>query len=194
MAKLILEMQVSLDGFMAGPEGQTDWMTWNWGPDWTWDKDLQHFHTQLTLSASHIIISRQMAEEGFIAHWRQTAGRADAQAVFAGHINATPKTVVSTTLTKNNEIPGGWENVDLVSDPVTAITKLKQEQKGNILVYGGATLVSSLLKEGLIDELILLVNPVTIGGGLSVFRNRQDFKLKEVVAFSSGIAVLRYQA
>jgi len=194
MAKLILEMQVSLDGFMAGPEGQTDWMTWNWGPEWCWDKELQHFHMQLTLSAFHIIISRQMAEEGFIGHWQQVASRNDEQAIFAKHISSTSKTVVSGILTKKLDIAGGWDNVDLVSDPVVAITKLKQEQEGNILVYGGAMLVSSLLEYGLIDEVYLLVNTVAIGSGLSVFRHRQYFRLKEASPFAAGIAVLHYLA
>lgn len=194
MAKLILEMQVSIDGFMAGPKGQTDWMTWNWGPLWSWDKELQRFHTQLTLSASHIVISRQMAEEGFIEHWQQAASHNDEQAIFAKHISTTPKTVASTTLTKKKDIPGGWANVDLTSDPVATITKLKQEQEGNILVYGGAMLVSGLLEYGLIDELYLLVNPVAIGSGMSVFRDRQYFRLKGALPFASGITVLHYLA
>lgn len=93
-------MQVSLDGFMAGPQAQTDWMVWNWGPDWTWDKDLQDVHTNLTLRASHLVISRQIAEEGFIAHWRQAASRNNEQTVFAKHLSETSKTVITTTLTK----------------------------------------------------------------------------------------------
>lgn len=192
MAKLILEMQQSLDGFIAGPQGQTDWMVWSWGPQWTWDKALQDFHTQLTLSASHLLISKQMAEQGFIAHWQQTAARKDEQAAFATHISNTPKTVISTTLTKDKEIPGGWNNVAIASDPVTAVTRLKQETAGNILVYGGATLVSGLLEHGLIDELYLLVNPVVIGSGMSAFHQLRHFQLNKALLFSSGIAVLHY--
>lgn len=79
---------------MAGPDGQTDWMIWNWAPQWTWDKALQDFHTNLTLSASHILISRQMPEEGFIKQWQQTAESDDEQAAFARHIAETLKTVI----------------------------------------------------------------------------------------------------
>lgn len=192
MARLILETQISIDGFMAGPQGQTDWMIWNWGPSWTWDKDLQDFHTGLTLSASHIVISRQMAEEGFIGHWHQTAARKDEQAVFALHISHTPKTVISTTLSKDVDIPGGWNNVALCRDPFTAITRLKRETDGNILAYGGATLASALLGNHLVDELYLIVNPVAICDGLRLFGNTQSFQLKNASSFSSGIAVLNY--
>ena len=195
MGKLILETQVSLDGFMAGPEGQTDWMIWNWGPEWTWDIALQEFHTQLTLSAAHLLISRQMAEEGFIAHWRQTAEQKNSQAIFARHIAEAPKIVISTTLSKDDLIPGGWETAGIADDLIATVEKLKKQTTGNIVVYGGATLVGSLLSHQLIDELYLLVNPVVIGQGMSVFSELKElvnFKLKEVSAYSSGITVLNY--
>jgi dihydrofolate reductase len=194
MGKLILEMQVSIDGFMAGPDGQTDWMLWNWAPQWTWDKALQDFHTKLTLSASHLLISRQMAEEGFIKHWQQTAERCDEQAAFARHINETRKTVISTTLTKKDNIPGGWDMADIAGNLVSVVENLKTPA-GNTLVYGGATLASSLLENSLIDELFLIVNPVAIGKGKSVFNNFREpvrFQLKEATAFSSGIIVQHY--
>jgi len=192
MTKLILEMQLSVDGFMAGPEGQTDWMVWNWGPEWTWDKELQAFHTGLTKTAGHILISRQMAEEGFIAHWRETASRNDEQAAFAKHIAGTPKTIISTTLSMDKGIPGGWDNVSIAKQLLPALNMLKKEVKGNIMVYGGAKLVSSLLEQGLIDELYLLINPIAIARGLSVFTGPQDFHLKEAKGFSPGITMLHY--
>jgi len=194
MGRLILEMQTSVDGFMAAPDGNTDWMIWNWGPQWTWDKAMQDFHTNLTLSASHLLISRQMAEEGFIKHWKQTAERGDEQAIFARHIAETPKTVVSTTLTKKDIIPGGWETADIANNLESVVEYLKT-RTGDTLVYGGATLVSSLLENRLIDELFLIVNPVAIGEGKSIFNNVRGpmrFQLKEATAFSSGIIVQHY--
>jgi len=71
--KLKLQVQISIDGFIAATDGSTDWMIWNWGPDWNWDKQLQDYSTNLTLSAEHILISRQMAEEGFNAYWQNAA-------------------------------------------------------------------------------------------------------------------------
>jgi len=185
---------MSLDGFIAGPDGETDWMVWNWGPDWTWDKALQDYHTALTLSASHIIISRQMAGEGFIGHWQEMAGIKNEQEIFARHISETPKTVISTTLTKKRTIPGGWEQVGIENDPIMAVGKLKSLE-GNILIYGGATLASSFLKNALIDELVLIVNPVAIGRGLKTFTNLEQplsFQLREAKSFLCGVTVLHY--
>lgn len=85
---------------MAGPERQLNWMAWNWGDDWAWDKELQNFHNDLALCGRHILISRKMAEEGFRAHWQQVSVRNDAQSVFAWRISESPKTIISRTLTK----------------------------------------------------------------------------------------------
>lgn len=188
-------MQVSLDGFMAGPDGDTNWMIWNWGPQWAWDDTLKKYHTQLTQSADRILISRQMAEQGFIAHWQQTAARGDEQADFANHIVRTPKVVISSTLTKNKPIPGGWDNTDIAGDLTNTVQQLKQQGDGSILVYGGATLVASLIGHQLIDELHLLVNPVAIGKGLSIFKDLQQplyLQLAGATAFQSGMVVLNY--
>jgi len=193
MAKLILEMQTSLDGFMAGPQGQTDWMVWNWGPEWTWDKTLQDFHTNLTRLASHILISRQMAEEGFTAHWKQAAAQNNEQSTFAEHISKTPKIVISTTLTKDQQIPGGWNETLSIEKSIDFLEDFKHKAHGTILVYGGATLVSSLLEKKYIDELYLVVNPVAIGEGLNVFNSIKYFQLIDVESYQSGIAVLHYE-
>src|ERR1044071_3416856 len=86
MNKLILETQISIDGYIADENGGTDWMIWNWGP-WNWDKDLQTYHTNLNKSVSNILISSQMAQEGFNAHWQQVAqDTTDTRFDFASHI------------------------------------------------------------------------------------------------------------
>jgi dihydrofolate reductase len=196
MGKLILEIQTSIDGFIASPDGKTDWMLWNWGPKWNWDRELQRYHTDLTSSADCILISRQMAEEGFILHWKNAIeNKKDQRYAFAKHIVETPKIVITTTLNKTIPIPGGWDNTDIIQeDLVNAIAKLKQRYN-NILVYGGSTLVSSLIKAGLIDEFHFLVNPVAIGSGLTIFRtlnNKQNMSLVKVASFQSSIVLLHY--
>ena len=88
MSKLILETQISIDGYIANENGGTDWMIWNWGANWNWDKDLQSYHTNLNNSVSNILISGQMAQEGFNAHWQQVAqDKTDARFKFASHIS-----------------------------------------------------------------------------------------------------------
>lgn len=199
VGKLVLEIQTSIDGFIASTDGNTSWMLWNWGPEWNWDKELQQYHNSLTLSADCILLSRQMAEEGFIAHWQNVAKDSHSnQYTFARHVTVTHKVVFSETLNKSVPIPGGWENTDIIGkDYVNSINKLKQQYHNDLLVYGGATFVSSLIKAALIDEFHFLVNPVAIGSGLSIFKalnSNQHMTLIKSREFSCGIVLLYYKS
>jgi dihydrofolate reductase len=80
------------------------------------------------------------------------------------------------------------ENRDLA----TAVNELKQQPGKDIVVYGGATFVSSLIEHGLIDEMNFFVNPVAIGDGLRVFRGRAPLALQRSTAYRSGIVVNTY--
>lgn len=195
MNKLILETQISIDGYIADENGGTDWMIWNWGPDWTWEKDLQVYHTNLNKSVSSILISSQMAQEGFNAHWKQVIqDPTDARFEFANHIVNSKKYVVSRTLTTEIEIPGGWQNVSILKENLEDdITNLKSQNNGDIIVYGGATLVSSLINANLIDEYHLIVNPVALGQGLPVFKKLTNLKMVNSKPFECGIIVNHYK-
>jgi dihydrofolate reductase len=195
MNKLILETQVSIDGFIADENGGTGWMVWNWGPEWNWDKDLQTYHIQLNKSVNGILISSQMAQEGFNAHWLQvTQDPTDKRFGFASHIVNTPKFVASSTLTRETEIPGGWQNVSILQENLEdEIAALKNSNIGDIIVYGGATLVSSLIQADLIDEYHLLINPVALGRGLPIFKNRTNLKMVNSIPFPCGVIVNHYK-
>lgn len=195
MRKLILEVQMSVDGFIAAEDGSTDWMLWNWGPDWKWDEKLQRYHTELTQSADCILLSRQMAEEGFNAHWQSVAKNPDdTRFTFANHVARTDKIVFTHTLDKSASIPGGWENTSIADgDFVREIQQLKQKDGKNILVYGGAMFVSSLLNANLIDEVHLLVNPVAIGKGLRIFNGVLALSLIKSMPFDCGIVLHQYR-
>lgn len=195
MNKLILETQISIDGYIADENGGTSWMIWNWGPDWSWDKDLQTYHTNLNKSVSGILISSQMAQEGFNAHWKQvTQDPTDTRFEFANHIVNTTKFVASRTLTKETEIPGGWEKVSILKENLAdEITKLKNQNNGDIIVYGGATLVSSLINSDLIDEYHLITNPVALGQGLSIFQKQTNLKMVNSTPFKCGVIVNHYK-
>ena len=161
MRKLKLETQVSIDGFIADINGKTDWMIWNWGPEWTWDEELQRYHTELTKSADCILLSKQMAEEGFNAHWKKvTEDPLDPQFNFAKHVTDTRKIVFSTTIDRSAEIPGGWQNTEIAEGNfVDVVRQLKKHDGKDIIVYGGSTFVGTLIKAGLIDEFHLLISP-----------------------------------
>src|SRR5207247_7248522 len=92
---------------------------------------------------------------------------------FASFINSTPKYVFSTTL----ESVEAWQNSTLVKgDLVQEIARLRQQPGKNIGTAGSPTLVRSLLEQGLLDELILLVDPVVAGSGKSLFKDGDGFK------------------
>jgi dihydrofolate reductase len=196
MRKLKLVTQLSVDGFLADSSGKTDWMVWNWGPTWNWDKELQEWFTHLIMSIGCILLSRKMAEEGFISHWKKVTERPDdPQIVLARKIVSTPKVVFSRKLQKTDPIVLGWENATLAhGDATKEINGLKGEKGSDIIVYGGASFVSHLISNHLVDELILIVNPVVLGCGMKIFHEKTELKCGAVRSFSCGVNVLTYNA
>lgn len=198
MRKIKLEVQLSIDGFMADVHGRTDWMVWNWGPEWTWDPALQQYHTELTKSVDCIFLSRQLVEEGFIPHWRKVAeDTSNPQHAFARHINDAHKVVFSKTLTTDDKIPGGWDNVEVSKwDVRQHIHHLRHQQGKDIMVYGGASFVSSLIQGGFIDEYHLLINPVVLGKGLPIFNRLpapRSMNLMQTRTFGCGVTLMQYE-
>ncbi|WP_217604329.1 dihydrofolate reductase family protein [Chitinophaga sp. GbtcB8] len=192
MRKLILQVQTSVDGYMAGKDGGASWMLWNWGNDWNWDAELQQYHTDLTASVDCILLSRKMATEGFIHHWAGMAKQTgNPQARFAGYITQAQKVVFTKTLQRSE-----WENTVLAKgDLAEKVNQLKQATGKNIIAYGGVTFAGSLLKAGLVDELHLVVNPVAIGDGLSVFSSLTGplpFSLIVATGYKSSMVLLKY--
>jgi dihydrofolate reductase len=111
--------------------------------------------------------------------------------LFGKPINRLPKYVVSRNLQKVE-----WNNSHILRDVAKDVTALKKTKGGNILVYGSATLVKALLHHDLIDELRLMLHPVSVGGGLKLFddnRELKKFTLKQSRTIESGILILEYQ-
>jgi dihydrofolate reductase len=156
-----------------------DWLTFNW------DDELKQYVGALTEPVDTIILGRKLAQ-GFIPHWA-----ANPELEGADKINATPKVVFTKTLYES-----AWANTVLATgDLVDEIRALKEQDGQDIIVYGGATFVASLIKHNLIDEYHLFVNPAAIGSGLPIFQNLdQKLRLSLVTtkAFSCGIVVLHY--
>ncbi|MGH8820396.1 MAG: dihydrofolate reductase family protein [Rhodoferax sp.] len=192
MRKLKLEMQVSIDGFTADRDGRVDWMVWDWTDPWTWDDALRRHHTALTTSSDCLLLSRKMADEGFMDHWAGVARDASRpQASFAAHITEMRKIVFSNTLEKP-----AWTGVELVSGGmVEKVTRLKAEPGADILVYGGPTFASALVDADLIDEFHWFVNPAVLGAGRAMLKDlhrRSTLRLQSAQAFQCGVAVLTY--
>ncbi len=185
MRKLKLQMQLSVDGFVAGLNGEMDWMEWNW------DDELKNYVTGLTDSADCIVLGRHLAE-GFIPHWSAVAENpADPSFDFGKKMCNYPKIVFSRSM-KNSE----WANTSLAEgDFSEVITNLKNGKGKDILVYGGAAFAASLIKAGLIDEFHLFLNPAVVGKGMSIFTDleqKQNLNLVKSLSFGCGIVLLCY--
>ncbi|REA62808.1 dihydrofolate reductase [Dyadobacter luteus] len=186
MRKLKLQVQVTVDGLMAGPEGEMDWASPNWS------QDLNDYVGALTETVDCIVLGRKLAE-GFIPYWNSVAEDISNQDNEAGKIfTDMPKIVFSRIMEESV-----WENTQLENgDLTTAINELKNLEGKDIIVYGGSDFVSSLINEDLIDEYHLLVNPVGMGEGLPVFGfqgSPKQLKLINAKAFDCGIALLHYE-
>lgn len=193
MRKLKLQVQMSLDGFVGRPDGGLDWMTWNWSDD------IKKYVNELTDSVETILMGRKMTE-GFISHWTSIVEKHDMSSKeinesyeFAKKMVDKPKVVFTKTLDKNN-----WENTSLAKgDIAEEVNKIKnQTNRKDIVVYGGAGFVSSLIKHNLIDEYHLFINPTAIGKGLEIFKDvdsKLSLKLTKSTTFDCGIVVNQYQ-
>jgi dihydrofolate reductase len=189
MRKLKLQMQITVDGYVAGPEGQLDWMV-RGQVDPTLDKDagLLAFINHLTDTSDTILLGRKMTE-GFIKYWEQVVTQKDSPEYdFAQKMVGLPKVVFSKTVQHIEGKNVRVENGDLVE----AVTQLKSRSGKDLIVYGGATFVSSLIEHGLIDEMYLFVNPVAIGNGMRIFKGKKPLKLEASRAYPSGIVVNGY--
>jgi dihydrofolate reductase len=185
MRKLKLQVQMTVDGYVAGPKGELDWMVWNW------DNKLKAYVNELTEPVETILLGRKMTD-GFISHWSNVLTKpADPDYASAKKFIDTPKIVFTKTINKSR-----WVNTTLAKgDYIDEIKKLKNAKGSDIIVYGGATFVSSLIKARLIDEYHLFVNPIAIGIGMTIFKNLDDrlnLTLVKSIAFDCGIVVLNY--
>jgi dihydrofolate reductase len=180
--KLIYAMTVSLDGFIAGPNGEIDWSA----PD----EELHRFHNEQTRELGAHLCGRRLYEE--MRYWEtadQNPSARDYELEFARIWKDLPKVVFSTSL---EEVEG---NARLVREDAAGIVAAMKEEPGKDLAVGGATLASTLIEVGLIDEYRLFVSPVILGGGTPYFpalEQRIGLELLETRTFGSRVEYLRY--
>ncbi len=178
MRKLIVSEFVSLDGVMEAPS-------------WTFqfpgeDRDRFKFDE---LSASDALLLGRVTYEGFAAAWPRME---EQTGEYGAWMNGYPKHVVSTTLQE----PLEWNNSSLIKgDLAEEVTDLKEQPGKDILVFGSADLVNTLMRHDLVDEYRLMVFPVVVGGGKRLFGDSGDtttLKLMGTQTFDSGAVVLSY--
>lgn len=174
-------MYVTLDGFIAGPNGELDWIFK------VSDEELDKYSDDLLNTVDVILLGRVLSKD-FLDYWPTDTSE------FARKINDLPKIVFSKTLDK---VESKSSNVSLIKDNVVEeIEKMKRQPGKNIVLYGGAETVSSFTQLGLIDEYQLLVVPIVLGKGIPLFKNigeRINLKLLKTRTFKSGVVGLYYR-
>lgn len=185
MRKIILAIQVSLDGFFEGPNGEIDWHMV--------DEELHtHFNEQLATMGAFLdgrVTYELMA--GFWPTADQDPSSTPAEAEFAKIWRDMPKIVYSRTLER-----AGWNTTvarDVVADEVLAL----KAQPGGSLALGGADLAATFRRLGLIDEYWIYVHPVLIGRGNPLFKDSDDrtaLSLAGTRTFGNGVVLVRYTA
>ena len=168
MGKLVVTEFVSVDGVFEDPGGAEHFEHGGWTFEYERGEDGNKFKIDELMEAEVQLLGR-VTYEGFAEAWPSREGE------FADKLNSDPKYVVSTTLKDP-----GWQNTTVISDNVAEeIAKLKEQTNGAILVAGSGTLVGTLLRADLVDELRLMVFPTMLGRGKRLFPEGIDrLKLK----------------
>lgn len=184
--KVILSMQMTLDGFVAGLNNEMDWIK---SSDDEWNiifNDLESVDT--------LLLGSKMYPE-YVTFWKSqlTDPSADRNLVeFAKIAEKTQHIVFSKTM---KDV--AWGNTRIATDALSEIKKLKQQPGKNIVAWGGATFASFLINTGLINEYWLTVNPILLGEGKPLFKDvkvRKDLEFLHSQPLQSGMVTLRYKS
>jgi dihydrofolate reductase len=178
MRKILLFMNVSLDGFFEGP-----------GHDISWARsDFEAFSAEQSLDVDMLLFGHRTYE--MMKFW-STPQAEEMMPAIAKFMNEKHKVVASHT-----SFEPGWRNVTVIHDNVAGeIRKLKQQPGKVIMMFGSNELCVSLMEEGLVDEFQILVNPVALGKGTSLFTGlakKAELTLTETRTFKSGVVMLTY--
>lgn len=178
-------MHVSLDGFVAGPNGEMDWIKV--------DDEIFDYAGDRTANSDTALYGRVTFDmmEGY---WPTAANKLNATKHETEHsawYNQVEKVVLSKTLKGKN-----LKNTKIISDNMaTEVQKIKQGSGKEIIIFGSPSASHALMQEGLIDEFWIFVSPVLIGSGIPLFkgiRDRVNLKLVKSHAFTCGVVCLHY--
>jgi len=188
MGKIVITTNISLDGVVEDPDGQEGSTLGGWFGQFG-GKDLEVWtkvETDEALGAQALLLGRR-SEEWFAARWLSRSGE------WADKLNSMPKFVVSSTLKDAK-----WSNSTIIGgEVVSEVSKLKQEIRGEILVYASYQLVHTLIEHDLVDELRLVIFPVVLGAGERLFGETSDKKpmrLVDATTIGDGLTFVTYEA
>jgi dihydrofolate reductase len=174
--KIVVSEYITLDGVFENP-------AWTWP---YWSLEIAKFKFDELFGSDALLLGR-VTYEGFAKAWPDMK---DEQG-YADRMNGLPKYVVTSTLEN-----GTWNNSNLLKNNfIEEITRLKQEEGQDILVFGSADLAQTLLENGLVDQYNLVVYPVVVGTGKRFFKEgaTANLKLVETKTFDTGVVAFIYQ-
>lgn len=187
MRKLVLFMHTTLDGFVAGPNGEMDWITVS--------EEMFEYAGKRTNESDTALYGR-VTYEMMQSYWPTAAEQPTATRHDIEHskwYNAVTKVVLSRTM-KGASLP----NTKIISDNAASeISKLKQSPGKDILIFGSPSAVHSLMAENLIDDYWLFINPILLGEGIPLFKDikhKIKLELVETIPFAAGVVCLHYKS
>jgi dihydrofolate reductase len=187
MRRLVLKMSMTLDGYVAGPNGEMDWMLR------TSDADGKAWVEQTLWQAGALLAGRGLYTS-WVGYWPTSTDP------IAAPMNAIPKIAFSRSgkldLDPDAAAPPGWEDTRVLGTDLAAdLAALKAEPGKDLIAQGGASFGQSLVRLGLVDEYRLVVHPVVLGSGLALFQDAKpfDLTLTDATAFPTGTQALTYQ-
>jgi dihydrofolate reductase len=185
MRNIISLAHISLDGFMAGPGGDMDFIVFN---------DELADHTYPLIASVDLAVYGRVTYEMMESHWPTAGDAPDADAHTKSHsrwYKGVKKIVASRTLAASKD-----PNVRVVGDDILgALRAEKHKSGGDIMIFGSPTLTRALAAADLVDEWRLTVQPVILGGGLPLFGNRETrtrLELRSSKAFGTGVIAAHY--
>ncbi len=183
MRKIILSMQMTLDGYVCGPNDEMDWI-YNGGDEWG---DMQQ-----DMDSSDTFLLGAKMYPGYSEYWQKVLTDPNAnpdEKKFAQVADKTQHIVFSRSMQHAD-----WDNTRIARDVDSEIAKLKQEEGKNMLLWGGASLAQYFIAKGLVDEVRLTIVPVLLGAGKKLFPDdgeRRKLELVSAKQLNSGAVVVR---
>jgi dihydrofolate reductase len=193
VSRLIVHMQVSLDGLVASSVPGSTWQLWNWGPDSPWSADAKARFNALFDAVHGILLSRPMLAEGYLDHWHRAADEHpnDPDYRFARRISELPKFVLT-----RHGIDARRPATTVIDAPLPdGVRQARATAAGDVVCFGGAGFVNALLRHDLVDELQLYVNPGIAGRGTRIFDGSMAtdrYELIEATPTVCGILITRW--
>ena len=187
MRQVILQIDITLDGFIAGPDGELNWVKA--------DEEMNQDANALLRTVDTVLLGRR-AYQLFAQYWPFADTNASStESQIARQLNQATKVVFSKTL--GTVAWGQWNNARLVNGNVDeAVLTMKRQPGKNLVLYTGADIVSTFIQLGLVDDYRLRIHPVVLGSGKPLFKEiqaRVPLTLVQTKSYQNGVVLLHYR-